>query len=422
MRIQDRFVAILKQKGTGKTMSKHMDDADLDFVLTHMNHPDAVLETLATLLVAWQQLPATAAEAAAWQRVQSDYATLVPTALHALCQPGDTPVHRSMRGEALSASVIQATLDAFFEGRQPGYDVAALLESLRLREETLDENVAFYTYFRSKTARITVDCPLLIDMATPYDGFNRNYFLQPFVAALLGAIGLPCVLHGVKAVSPKRGLSTHNLLLQAGKNPFMALDRVAQSIMDPTIGWGYVDQSIFCPSLHALVPLRQAMVKRPVLATIEKWLCPLSAQQTLCVTGFTHPPYKQKTIDIIQRIGVFSRLLLVRGVEGSTLLPFDRRTPFIVADANESVRHDFMAPATVGVSAASIPEADPAHTREKGLQGLRGADAAITAYLGYQVVAITQALGMDRDAVWERVTQAVSSGRAVSHWERGARD
>ena len=47
-----------------------------------------------------------------------------------------------------------------------------------------------------------LNIPLLIDIATPYDGLIGIIFTT-FLAALLASIGIPSILHGVKEVSRK---------------------------------------------------------------------------------------------------------------------------------------------------------------------------------------------------------------------------
>ena len=158
-------------------------------------------------------------------------------------------IHAAMAYQSLSTSDIQSAFEQITQQRVPDYKAASLLEALRLKEESFEENKTTHDFFRSKTLTESVDVPVLIDMATPYDGFNRSYFLQPFVATLLAAVGIPTILHGVHEVSPKKGMNTHKLLVAANKNPLKSIAEVKSDIESPDIGWGYIDQSVFCPAL-----------------------------------------------------------------------------------------------------------------------------------------------------------------------------
>ena len=64
MNSNDRFRQVLKHKGTGKTMSKHMNNDDLMFVANHWLSNEIPLARKATLLTAWIMLPTTTEEAA----------------------------------------------------------------------------------------------------------------------------------------------------------------------------------------------------------------------------------------------------------------------------------------------------------------------------------------------------------------------
>ncbi|RAP23571.1 hypothetical protein DID73_02155 [Candidatus Marinamargulisbacteria bacterium SCGC AG-343-K17] len=418
----EQFKKILKGKGTGKTMSKHMALDDISFVLSHFNSPDIPMAMKATLLTAWLMLDATDEEAVALNQLKNNINDILPNDLHFLFNKGsslliDQQVSMLLNHQSLSRKDLMECLSTFHSGDVPDYKIAALLEGLRLKEETFEENSAVYDFFKSKAKSVNLNIPLIIDMATPYDGFNRHYFLQPFLAALLASIGIPSILHGVQTVSPKNGMNTHKLFLNAGKHPLKSLDNVAKDILDPTIGWGYIDQSIFCPPLHDLIPTRIAMVKRPVLATIEKWLQPISANRTVCLTGFTHPPYKQKTIDMVHHAGIYDDLMLIRGVEGSTLLPYDRRAPFIISHNNQEPTFDFISPTDVSHEPCDLGEQNPDETLIKGIDALTGNNQQLSDYLCYQALAIGTVIGHDINKMTNDLMASIDSGKALSHWE-----
>ena len=224
----------------------------------------------------------------------------------------------------------------------------------------------------------------------------------------------------MKDISPKNGMNTHKLFLNAQKNPLQSIDKICDQLTDPTIGWGYLDQSVFCPDLHQLTQTRIDMVKRPVLATIEKWLRPISAKKNICVTGFTHPPYKQKTIDLVGHGQKYNQLLLVRGVEGSTLLPFDRRAPFITMQQDDEPVYDFMSPDIVGVESEGLIDQDPIDSLEIGIKALKGELINYSNYLKYQALAIGTVLNKNMNKLDDALTESIQSGLAYQHWENSA--
>ena len=212
----DQFKQILKKKGTGKTMSKHMNESDIRFVLDHFLSTDVPLSTKATLLTAWIMLDKTPEEHLGLEQVIQNKATILPKPLHFLFNPNDSTIdhaiHQAIKGNEISSQVIRSVFNEFLVDTLPDYKLASFLEALRLKEETFNENTTIFDIFRAHTNQMELDIPLLLDIATPYDGFNRSYFLQPFVCALLAAAGIPSVIHGVHEVSPKKGMNPHKLL------------------------------------------------------------------------------------------------------------------------------------------------------------------------------------------------------------------
>ena len=56
--------------------------------------------------------------------------------------------------------------------------------------------------------------------------------------------------------------------------------------------------------------------KRPVLATVEKFLQPIvTSQRNIMLTGYA-PPYRQKTIDLIQSLPQQTDAFIVRVLKG----------------------------------------------------------------------------------------------------------
>ncbi len=188
--------------------------------------------------------------------------------------------------------------------------------ALRMKRETLEENIGSLQALLDRTQRVTANVPEVIDIAEPYDGFLRNLLMGAFLPAVLAACGKPALCHGVSSVGPKFGATARQVLTACGMAPERPVATVAAQLEDPNCGWGYVDQSQFCPKLHALQTFRTRIVKRPVLTTVEVLLSPIRGQDaTHFVTGYVHKPYPPVYAHLA-RATPFDSALLVRGVEG----------------------------------------------------------------------------------------------------------
>ena len=155
---------------------------------------------------------------------------------------------------------------------------AIFLIALRMKRESDDENLGMHDALLEASERVIADVPLLVDVSEPYDGFSKVLPVTAFLPALLAACDVPTVSHGAWRMGPKFGV-THAQVLDAAGCPIdISGDDVRARIEDPRVGWAYVDQSKVCPALHALEELRQLMVKRTALSTLERVLAPVRAR------------------------------------------------------------------------------------------------------------------------------------------------
>jgi len=190
------------------------------------------------------------------------------------------------------------------------------LIALRMKRETDDENKGVLDAIRDVTQTVTASVDEIVDVADPYDGFNRTLPASPFLPVVLAACGVPAFSHGVERMGPKYGV-THRLVLQAAGLPVdLATDEAAAHLDDPEIGWAYVDQKVFCPKLYNLAALRTLIVKRPAITTVEVLNGPIRGHsKTHLVTGYVHKPYP-RIYALLARHAGFDSALIVRGVEG----------------------------------------------------------------------------------------------------------
>ena len=95
---------------------------------------------------------------------------------------------------------------------------AIYLIAMRMKRETMEENIGSLKALINKSNIITADVDELLDIAEPYNGFLRNTPLSAFLPAVFSSIGIPTVSHGVQTVGPKFGLTTKRILEILGIN------------------------------------------------------------------------------------------------------------------------------------------------------------------------------------------------------------
>ena len=169
---------------------------------------------------------------------------------------------------------------------------AIYLIALRMKRETMDENIGSLKALIDKSNIITSSVDEVIDIAEPYNGFLRNTPMSAFLPAVFSSVGLPCVTHGVETVGPKFGLTIKKILKTAGINVDQDVESAASALSTQDLGWAYIDQEKFCQPLYKLVELRTRMVKRTILTTIEVLVGPIRGKsKTHLLTGYVHAAY-----------------------------------------------------------------------------------------------------------------------------------
>ena len=210
---------------------------------------------------------------------------------------------------------MQAILDNAIDPVQAGIFFIAL----RMKRETMDEFKGILDAVLDSTDRVTAEVDEVVDIADPYDGYNRCLPAAPFLPALLAELGVPAVNHGLEAVGPKYGVTARHVLRAAGANVDLTPQEAAKRLADPAIAWAYVDQAKYCPKLHDMIPLRQRMIKRQAVTTVETEAKPIvGRKKTHLVTGFVHKPYPPIYAQLARHAG-FDSALIVRGVEGGVI-------------------------------------------------------------------------------------------------------
>lgn len=213
----------------------------------------------------------------------------------------------------------RAGMQMLLNNEVPSVQAGIFLIALRMKRETDDENRGVLQALIDSADIATADVDDVVDLADPYDGYTRSLLNSPFLPVLLAEMGVPCVTHGAESMGPKYGVTHRQVLRAAGLATELSPVQAAERIANPDIGWAYVDQTRFCKPLSDLHGLRDDMVKRSVLTTVEVLVGPVRGRKhTHLVTGYVHKPYP-RIYCLLARHAGFNSALLVRGVEGGLI-------------------------------------------------------------------------------------------------------
>lgn len=212
----------------------------------------------------------------------------------------------------------QATLEILNNEADP-VRAAVFFIAMRMKRETNEENLGILEAMQDVTVQSTVSVDQCLIFADPFNGFNRHCPVAVFLPAVLAAAGLPTLSQGVFEMGPKFGVTHAQVLKLAGYSHQQTSEAAASAISDANIGWAYLDQSQASSGLYALQHIRTQMIKRPSLATLEKMLMPVKAQQkTHLAIGFVHKEYPPILGWLAQAFG-YDSAMIVRGLEGGII-------------------------------------------------------------------------------------------------------
>ena len=209
---------------------------------------------------------------------------------------------------------MQAILNSEIEDVQS----AIFLIAMRMKRETMDENIGILMALKEHTHFENTSVKDLIDIGDPYSGYNRSIPVSSFLPPLLAELGLPTIIHGLESVSPKFGLTHRHIYQALGEDFDLTVSEAKNRIEDEVVGWSYLDQSQYCKELHNLVPLRNKIIKRTALNTVESLIGPLRGVNTHSVLGYVHKAYPPIYSTLAEKSG-FTSSLVIRGVEGGVV-------------------------------------------------------------------------------------------------------
>lgn len=203
-----------------------------------------------------------------------------------------------------------ALYGAMLDGQVPELELGALLVAFRIKGESEAEMLGFYRAMQARVARLhaPVGRPLPVLLPT-YNGARRQGNLTPLLALLLQRMGVPVVVHGVRA-DPKR-VTSAEVFATLGVPAAEPIEDAQASLDAGQVVFLPID--VLSPGLDALLQLRWRLGVRNSTHTLAKLADPFD-DHSLRVVSVSHPEY-------VGRMAAFfrdtrARALLLRGSEG----------------------------------------------------------------------------------------------------------
>ena len=326
------------------------------------------------------------------------------------------------RGRDISAELAEKVMNGILDGAVDPVQAAVFLIALRMKREASSEFAGLLAALDNSTSKTLVDVETLICLADPFDGYVRNATMTPFIAPVLAACGLSVLMHGVETVGPKHGVTAHKVYQAFGINT-LAVESTAKQNIEKH-GWAYLDQSIYNAKLFALQDLRDKMIKRSALTTLERLLCPLQATGTTALAlAYVHKAYPNIYAEMAKLAG-YQKVLLFKGVEGGLAPALNKPLRRYFCDSPESF--EFLEKQVLeldsdlqrSVAAAPLEDTEKAvqETLKLGLKVLAGSSdiARQSLVLSSAHILFSFGVGVSFASCVEKVERSLDNGSALA--------
>jgi anthranilate phosphoribosyltransferase len=157
-------------------------------------------------------------------------------------------------GQSMVRETAQQVMEAIMDGAATPSQIGALLATLRMKGETVEEVAGFAAGMRAKVSRVpTVQEGLLDTCGTGGDGMH-TFNISTASAIVAAAGGVRVAKHGNRAMSSKSGSA--DVLEALGVNITLGSEQAAECLRE--IGLCFMFAQVYHPSMrHAALPRRE---------------------------------------------------------------------------------------------------------------------------------------------------------------------
>ena len=345
----------------------------------------------------------------------------------------------------LNEAQAEDAMDLILNGRISPVRTALFLIALRMKRETDAENIGVLNALMRNLKTCVTRSPKILAIADPFNGYTRSLPATPFLPAVYAACGLPTYIHGLDHVGPKYGITVRKVLDAAGVNVELNPVEAAQQLDHAQSGWSYLDQGKYIPALNKLVELRDEMVKRSCISTLEVVLQPLrGSRATYLVTGFVHKVYPPVYAMLARHAG-FDSSAIIRGVEGGCIPSLSQVSRYFGCWGDGELALNKLSPGEFGIEqkqrAIPVPESFQSdieqtsfnntqvlkgvvqHTVDLGLEALGNTPGKMRDSLIYGAAIGLRQFRMVSDSheAAVKASKAIASGEALARFKAASR-
>ena len=235
----------------------------------------------------------------------------------------------------LTEEEAEDALSLILDGEVSEVRMGVFLIAARMKVETVPENIGYWRALQKKISPRKIALNNLLQIADPFDGFQRIPYFGFYAIPVLAELGLPTYGPSALPLPPKFGITFDDLLVNHYQFPKSGNGRIKKI---KKFKFGYLSTADTHLTLENLRSIRTEIVKRPMLATLEKILMPLQAEsKNYLATTYFHRGYEVSLTEI-GKLSEFDRVIVGNGMEGTTLFGVHKEAKIFIQNGDSEAQ------------------------------------------------------------------------------------
>ncbi|HDH03242.1 MAG TPA: anthranilate phosphoribosyltransferase [Actinobacteria bacterium] len=250
-------------------------------------------------------------------------------------------------GESLTRSHARAAMTEIMEGRATAAQIAALIVSLRIKGETVEEMTGLVQAMRDASLAVELDTPDIVDIVGTGGDRSGTFNISTAASLIAAGAGAKVAKHGNRSASSLCGSA--DVLEALGVVIDLDPDKTAEMFRD--IGYAFFLAPVYHPAMRHAGPVRRELGIRTVFNFLGP-LCNPAGALNLAV-GVSDGSMANRMVNVLADLGT-RRAFVFHGHDGLDELSISSPSSIWRLDDDGEISQGEVTPADFGVAPAPL--------------------------------------------------------------------
>ncbi len=222
------------------------------------------------------------------------------------------------------------------------FEIGLITTILRFRYETIDEYYGLLKTIEDVFLDSWFPLPeeykkKCVIITEPFDGVERSFIYTPIIGKIFLKYDIIPIYITSDNPGPKFHYNLKDVALQLNSKFIQSTEELinlfSNNVESEFFHGFYIDVKDLSPILQKWIQRRKLLKKRPFLATLERIYNPIHSH--IQIFSAFHPPYLEKTTEILQRKNIPFIFGIRRGEEGGLTFSFNKRNETLFVYLND---------------------------------------------------------------------------------------